>query len=86
MIILGGARVVLVHKPEECFNRDNDDLQFEGVPEFMRSWPGSDVLGWDDAKPVELARDASDGGCWTRSKFKLTHKRTTHPALKTDAA
>ena len=75
---------MLVHKPEECFNRDNDDLQFEGVSEFMRSWPESDVLDWDNAKPAELARDANDGGCWTGSKFNLHHTRTMHSASNTD--
>jgi hypothetical protein len=82
VIILGGARAVLVHKPEECFNRDDDDLQFEGVPEFMRSWPESDVVGWDDAQPAELARDANDGGCWTGSK--LVRKKATHSAFYTN--
>ena len=76
---------MLVHKPEECFNRDNDDLQFEGVPEFMRSWPESDVLGWDDAQPGELARDANDGGCWTGSTLNLIHKGRTHPIFHTDS-
>lgn len=85
MIILGGARGVLVHKPEECFNRDNDDLQFGGVPEFMRSWPESDVLGWDNAQPAELARDANDGGCWTGSKLNLTHERNTQSMFHTDS-
>lgn len=84
MIILGGARAVLVHKPEESFNRDNDDLQFEGVPEFMRSWPESDVLGWDDAQPAELAREANDGGCWTGSKFNLDRTNMTHSELNID--
>jgi hypothetical protein len=74
-IILGGARAVLVHKPEECFNRDNDDLQFEGVPEFMRSWPESDVAGWDKNQPAELARAADDGGCWTGSEFHMGHSK-----------
>jgi glycine/D-amino acid oxidase-like deaminating enzyme len=74
VVILGGARAVLVHKPDECYNRDNDDLQFEGVPEFMRSWPESDVLSWDKSQPAELARDANDGGCWTGSEFDSSQK------------
>jgi hypothetical protein len=83
-IILGGARAVLVHKPDECFNRDNDDLQFEGVPEFMRSWPESDVAGWDESQPAELARDANDGGCWTGSEFSSGGKSTLRSSYHTD--
>lgn len=84
VIILGGARAVLVHKPEECFNRDNDDLQFEGVPEFMRSWPESDVADWNGTRPAELARDANDGGCWTGSELNSSENRTPSPAFDTD--
>lgn len=84
VIILGGARAVLVHNPDECYNRDNDDLQFEGVPEFMRSWPESDVADWDGNRPTELARDANDGGCWTGSESNLSDTRTAAPALSTD--
>jgi glycine/D-amino acid oxidase-like deaminating enzyme len=76
VIILGGARAVLVHKPDECYHCDNDDLQFENVPEFMRSWPESDVAGWDGSQPAELAREANDGGCWTGSEFNSGHTRT----------
>jgi hypothetical protein len=83
-IILGGARAVLVHKPDECFNRDNDDLQFEGVPEFMRSWPESDVAGWDESQPAELARDANDGGCWIGSEFSSGGKSTLRSSYHTD--
>ena len=75
---------MLVHKPEECFNRDNDDLQFEGVPEFMRSWPESDVADWNGTRPAELARDANDGGCWTGSELNSSENRTPSPAFDTD--
>ena len=84
VIILGGARAVLVHKPDECFNCDNDDLQFEGVPEFMISWPESDIAGWDGNQPAELARDADDGGCWTGSKSNMNETRMALPAFNTD--
>lgn len=84
-IILGGARAVLVHKPDECYNRDNDDLQFEGVPEFMRSWPESDVAGWDESQPAELARAADDGGCWTGSEFDSGHLEMVQSAVDTDS-
>lgn len=70
MIILGGARPFLVHRPDETQFRDDDDLQIEGVPEFLRSWPESDVHGWDEAQPTELGRNVNDGGCWTGGKSK----------------
>jgi len=75
---------VLVHRPDECYNRDNDDVQLEGVPEFMRSWPESDVLDWDRTRPAELAREANDGGCWTGSEYRLDLTRTRCSAYNTD--
>ena len=82
--MVGGARPTLVHRPDECQFRDDDDLQIEGVPEFFRTWPESDILGWDEAQPTELGRDANDGGCWTGGKFNKNCLTLTHPASQAD--
>jgi hypothetical protein len=72
VIMIGGARPFLVHRPDECQFRDDDDLQIEGVPEFFRTWPENDVKGWDEAQPTQLGRDANDGGCWVGGEFQST--------------
>ncbi|KAH6886963.1 FAD dependent oxidoreductase-domain-containing protein [Thelonectria olida] len=64
-IIIGGARSLLSHYPEKCYPNDEEDKQFEGVPEFFQSWPGSDVVGWLGNNPAELAKDVNEGGCWS---------------------
>ncbi|KAF9881472.1 FAD dependent oxidoreductase [Colletotrichum karsti] len=64
-IILGGARQLLSHFPEKCDLNDEEDKQFEGVPEFFKSWPASDVVGWQGSNPAELAKDDNEGGVWT---------------------
>jgi len=84
VIIIGGARPFLVHRPDECQFRDDDDQQIEGVPEFLRSWPEADVLGWDEAQPTQLGRDVNDGGCWTGGKSKLSHTTSQTFASDTD--
>jgi hypothetical protein len=86
MIIIGGARPTLVHRPDECQFRDDDDMQIEGVPEFFRSWPESDVLGWDKAQPTRLGRDANDGGCWTGGEFHANHSTLAHHARDTNCS
>lgn len=58
-----------MHTPEACYLNDEEDKQFEGVPEYFRSWPESDVAGWPDNQPGELGRDVNDGGCWTGGGF-----------------
>lgn len=73
-----------MHRPDECQFRDDDNLQIEGVPEFLRSWPESDVLGWKEAQPTTLGRDVNDGGCWTGGKFKTDHQTLTHSVSSAD--
>ena len=49
---------------------NDDDKQMEGVAEFFRSWPATDVKGWEAENPeLELAVD--EGGCWTGSEFSI---------------
>ncbi|CAK3917417.1 FAD dependent oxidoreductase [Lecanosticta acicola] len=64
-IILGGGRQLLVHRPHDCFLNDEEDKQVPGMAEFFRSWPSSDVKGWPNRSPPELALDVNNGGCWT---------------------
>ncbi|KAL6408827.1 FAD dependent oxidoreductase superfamily [Ilyonectria robusta] len=64
-IIVGGARSVLVHSPDKCYLNDEEDQQFDGVPEFYQSWPASDVVGWPGSNPAELWKGVNEGGCWT---------------------
>ncbi|CAG8105122.1 unnamed protein product [Penicillium salamii] len=64
-IIIGGARSLLVHSPEKCYQNDEEDKQFDGAPEFFQSWPESDVAGWPGNQQAELARNVDDGGCWS---------------------
>jgi hypothetical protein len=64
-IIIGGARSLLAHCPEKCYPNDEEDKQFEGVPEFFQSWPGSDVVAWPGNNPAELAKGVNEGGCWS---------------------
>jgi hypothetical protein len=70
--MIGGARPFLVHRPDECQFRDDDDLQIEGVPEFFRTWADNDVKGWDEAQPTQLGREANDGGCWVGGEFEAS--------------
>lgn len=64
-IIIGGAKQLLVHTPASYIRNDSEDQQFPGVPEFYRTWPKSDIVGWDNEKPDELALPTDEGGCWT---------------------
>jgi hypothetical protein len=41
--MVGGARPVTVHKPETCILNDEEDKQIDGVPEYLKSWPGRDI-------------------------------------------
>lgn len=67
MILLGGARQYLVHRPTECPLRGDDDKQMDGVAEFFRTWPSSDVVGWPTSEEkTELSEDAE---CWTGSEY-----------------
>ncbi|KAH8660301.1 FAD dependent oxidoreductase-domain-containing protein [Xylariales sp. PMI_506] len=64
-IIVGGARAVLVHQPVQCHQNDEEDKQFEGVPEFFQSWPAKDIVGWEGPNPAEFALATNEGGCWS---------------------
>ncbi|WVQ86208.1 hypothetical protein IAT38_008376 [Cryptococcus sp. DSM 104549] len=64
-IILGGAKRITVHKPEEFVNNDSEDRQFEGVPKFYAGWPANDVLGWEGEGLAELEKGDNEGGVWT---------------------
>ncbi|KAF7557929.1 hypothetical protein G7Z17_g324 [Cylindrodendrum hubeiense] len=64
-IIIGGARSVLVQSPDKCYLNDEEDKQFDGIPEFFQSWAGSDVVGWEGNNPAELWKGVNEGGCWT---------------------
>jgi glycine/D-amino acid oxidase-like deaminating enzyme len=67
-IMIGGGRPYLAHRPEQCMLRDDDDKQMEGIAEFFRSWPATDVQGWGADGP-ELERAVDEGGCWTGGEF-----------------
>jgi len=69
--MLGGGRPYLAHRPEQCMLRDDDDSQMEGIAEFFRSWPATDVKGWE-AVTSELEREVDEGGCWTGGEFSLS--------------
>lgn len=62
--MLGGGRPYLAHRPDQCMLRDDDDKQMDGIAEFFRSWPATDVKGWGADSP-ELERAVDEGGCWT---------------------
>ncbi|KAJ5298108.1 hypothetical protein N7508_008357 [Penicillium antarcticum] len=64
-IIVGGARSLLAHSPQDCFPNDEEDKQFDGASEFFQSWPESDVVGWPGNHPAELAKNIDEGGCWS---------------------
>ncbi|KAF1938601.1 DAO-domain-containing protein [Clathrospora elynae] len=64
-IIIGGARQLLVHRPEDCVLNDKEDEQIAGVPEFFRSWPASDLTAWPESSSTELSKEVDQGGCWT---------------------
>ena len=61
-IMIGGGRPYLAHRPEQCMLRDDDDTQMEGISEFFRSWPATDVKGWEAESP-ELERAVDEGAC-----------------------
>ncbi|KAK8853497.1 hypothetical protein IAR55_004204 [Kwoniella newhampshirensis] len=64
-IILGGAKAVVIHKPETFVNNDQEDIQFEGVPEFYAGWPARDVIGWKGEDPAPFEGTVEEGGVWT---------------------
>ncbi|KAK7409069.1 hypothetical protein QQX98_008773 [Neonectria punicea] len=64
-IIVGGARAVLVHSPDKCYLNDEEDKQFDRVPEFFQSWGHSDVVGWPGSNIAQLWKGVDEGGCWT---------------------
>ncbi|KAH8730277.1 FAD dependent oxidoreductase-domain-containing protein [Phaeosphaeriaceae sp. PMI808] len=64
-IIIGGARQLLVHKPDECLLNDDEDKQFAGAADFFKSWPASDVTAWPGSSCAELGEKDDEGGCWT---------------------
>jgi hypothetical protein len=66
--MIGGARQFLVHKPEDCMMNDEDDKEIDGVAEFLKSWPTSDVTNWPELEPAELSNKVDQSGCWTGSK------------------
>ena len=51
--------------------RDDDDTQMEGISEFFRSWPATDVKGWEAESP-ELERAVDEGGCWTGGEYWMS--------------
>lgn len=63
-IIIGGAKQILVHEPSGYMQNYEENKYFDGVAEFFRTWPESDVLKWSE-NPTELARPAVEGGSWT---------------------
>jgi hypothetical protein len=68
-IIIGGAKSLLVHNPRSYILNDSEDKQFEGVPEFYRTWSASDVVGWPAEDPAELGKPVDEGGCWSGGKL-----------------
>lgn len=74
-MIVGGARQVLVHQPDATYPSDDEHKQIEGIPEFYRTWPESDVAGWTGTG--ELARDVNEGGCWTGGKLYYRCKESS---------
>ncbi|KAH8667627.1 FAD dependent oxidoreductase-domain-containing protein [Tricladium varicosporioides] len=64
-IMVGGAQAVLVHDLRQSNRNEREDQQFEGVPEFYKSWPKSDILGWEGGDQAELGKDDNEGGVWT---------------------
>lgn len=72
-IALGGAKSVIAHYPRAWLGRGEDDRHLPGVPEYMETWPASEVVGWPSggggggggADKAELALPADQGGVWT---------------------
>lgn len=64
---------MLVHSPDKCYLNDEEDQQFDGIPEFYQSWPASDVVGWPGSNPAELWKGANEGGCWTGGKSSCVY-------------
>lgn len=65
-IILGGARAVLVHQYDECYGsgKDEEQKQFEVIPEFLATWPKRDIAEWKGGKETEFALPVDQGGIW----------------------
>jgi hypothetical protein len=63
--MVGGARPVTVHKPETCILNDEEDKQIDGVPEYLKSWPGRDIKDWPGMSRAEFGRQDDQGGTWT---------------------
>jgi hypothetical protein len=74
--MLGGARQVLVHTPEGCIMNDEEDKQVPGVPEFFKSWPGSDIVDWPEPGSAKFGKEDDEGGCWTGGKRILSFLHT----------
>src|SRR5690242_10888830 len=70
-IILGGGKAVVAHDPRSFIHNDSEDKQFDGLPEFYKSWPASDVAKWPGKNPAELSKKLDDGGVWTGSESHL---------------
>ena len=81
--MIGGGRPYLAHRPEQCMLRDDDDTQMEGIAEFFRSWPASDVKDWEAESP-ELERAVDEGGCWTGGEFEIVNGTSERPMRITD--
>jgi len=64
-IIIGGARQLIVHRPEDCVMNDEEDKHVAGVADFFKSWPASDVTAWPGSSCAELGKEDHEGGCWT---------------------
>ncbi|WVQ80116.1 hypothetical protein IAT38_002217 [Cryptococcus sp. DSM 104549] len=64
-IILGGARPVLVHTPEDYTNSDREDRQLQGAPKYFASWPAKAIVGWEGEGAAEMEKGFDEGGVWT---------------------
>ncbi|RMZ71110.1 fad dependent oxidoreductase superfamily [Pyrenophora seminiperda CCB06] len=65
IIIFGGGRQVLCHKPEETTLSDDNDKQIDGYGQFAKTWPASDFVDWPGPAVTELGLDDNEGGVWT---------------------
>lgn len=74
VIIIGGARQLLCHYPEISILNDEDDKQAPGVPDFYKTWPAADVVGWPGPKVAELGFDVEKGGSWAGGEFIFGEK------------
>ncbi|USP76839.1 hypothetical protein yc1106_04113 [Curvularia clavata] len=77
-IIIGGARQLLSHNGELSLINDKEDRQIEGVPEFYKTWPAADLVGWPGPKVAELSLEVEKGGSWTGDGFPFVGALPSH--------